>query len=98
MFIMILIFLAVLPGVVVGRVLVHFTIKIRFLIPLSLLMIIFYSLIFVVWQSWVYYDTASAAGLTFSNYLTLVGINWIVSFITIINRRDVILKAKRGYA
>ena len=94
----ILIFLAVLPGVFVGRILVHFTIMLRFLIPLSLLMIIFYSLIFVAWQSWVYYDTASAVGLTFSNYLVLVGINWIASFITIINRRDVILKAIRGYA
>lgn len=93
-----LIFLTVLPGVVAGRILVHFTIKLRFLIPLSLLMIIFYSLVFVGWQSWVYYDTSSTEGLTFPNYLMIVVISLIVSFITIINRRDVILKATRGYA
>lgn len=93
-----LILLSVLPGVVLGRILVHFTTKLRFLIPLSLLMIVFYSLLFVGWQSWVYYDTSSTEGLTFSNYLIMVIISWIASFITIINRRDLILKATRGYA
>ena len=95
-----LIYLVVLcvPGVILGRVLIIFTLKMRYLIPLSLLTIILYSLVFVAWQSWVYFNTGSTENLVFEAYLLTIGVNWVACIFTIINRRDVILKATRGYS
>jgi len=90
-------FSCVVPGLIVSMIAIAMTIKLRYLIPISLLTIIPSTIVYVIWRFWLSTDPTTLSGSVFNDYLVVLATNWVAYIIATSTRRDVILKATRGY-